>query len=296
MAMYASQGFAAVTTDYEGMRDPTRIHHYMVGTLEGRAVLDSIRALEQLPEARGRLNENQVFLGGYSQGGQAAFWADKLASSYSPRIKPLGVVGWGPVMSVSETLTDVLHGANINWFGPYVLYSYGDYYDQTFPGVLLPHWEATLDKDVPAHCIDTDIEFWGRNPAAVYTPQFLQSAQAGTLDTDFPELAADMNANAVGPDTTSTAKLINSGQYDNVVLPAQQEAEAQILCGSSAGPVDLNFIPGATHYDAMVKTLHSTISWMHTLMLGGKVASTCPPPPLLKAATPTPTPMSTPKP
>jgi hypothetical protein len=292
MAMYASQGFAAVTTDYEDMKNP----NYMVGQLEGRAVLDSIRALEQLPEAKGRLNTSQVFLGGYSQGGHAAFWADKLASYYSPSIKPLGVVGWGPVMSVSETMTDVLHGANINWFGPYVLYSYGSYYDQTFPGVVLPHWEATLDKDVPAHCIDSDIEFWGHIPANVYSSQFLQAAQNGTLDSEFPALAADMNANAVGSDNTSSAKLINSGQFDNVVLPQQEEAAAQTLCNSSTGPVQLNFIPGATHYDAMVKTVHTVISWMHTLMDGGKVTSTCPPPPLLKAPTPTPIPSNTPKP
>src|SRR5262249_21139617 len=53
MTMYASQGFATVITDYEGMRDPARMHHYMVGELEGRAVLDSVRALRNLPQTKG---------------------------------------------------------------------------------------------------------------------------------------------------------------------------------------------------------------------------------------------------
>jgi hypothetical protein len=55
LSAYATQGYAAVTTDYEGMRDPGRLHHYMVGELEGRALLDAVRALRQLPQATGRL-------------------------------------------------------------------------------------------------------------------------------------------------------------------------------------------------------------------------------------------------
>jgi acetyl esterase/lipase len=276
MALYASQGYAAVTTDYEGMRDPTRIHHYMVGELEGRAVLDSIRGLEQLSETQGRLNPKDVFLAGYSQGGHAAFWADKIAASYSPEIKPLGVVGFGPVMSVTQTLTDVVHGANIDWFGPYVLFSYNSYYGHDYGDVLLPHWQATLSQDVQSHCINTDIQFWGNKPENVYTPGFIQAAQTGTLSTAFPTLYQDMEANAVGADSTSTAKLINSGQEDNVVLPTQQIAEANVLCQSSTGPVYLHIYPKTTHYNTMVNSLDDTLAWMRSLMKGEKVASTCP--------------------
>lgn len=276
MAMYASQGFAAVTTDYEGMRDATRIHHYMVGELEGRAVIDSIRGLEQLTEAQGRLNTKDVFLGGYSQGGHAAFWADKIAASYSPDIKPIGVVGFGPVMSVTQTLTDVVHGANINWFGPYVLYSYNDYYAHDYGQVLLPHWQATLATDVPAHCINSDIQFWGNKPQNVYTPQFIQAAQTNTLNQAFPVLYQDMEANAVGADSTSSAKLINSGAEDNVVLPTQQVSAASVLCQSSIGPVALHIYQKTTHYDTMVNSLNDTLNWMRALMKGEKVASTCP--------------------
>jgi hypothetical protein len=275
MAMYASQGFAAVTTDYEGMRDPTRIHHYMVGELEGRAVLDSVRALENLPEASGRLDDSNVFLAGYSQGGHAAFWADKIASTYSPEIKPKGVIGFGPVMSVKETLTDVTRGANINWFGPYVLYSYGDYYQTSFGQVLLPHWENTLAVDVPAHCINTDIEYWGTKPEGVYTSQFLQAAETDDLAAEYPALDQDLNMNAVGADPTPSAKLINSGSEDNVVLPQQQEAELPLLCGSSTGPVQLNIWPKATHYTTMVVSLNYTLNWMHTIMKGQKAPTSC---------------------
>jgi len=291
MALYAAEGYAAVTTDYEGMRDPSRIHHYMVGELEGRAVLDSIRALEKLPETQGRLATNQTFLAGYSQGGQAAFWADKIAPTYAPAIKPLGVVGFGPVMSVSDTLDDVMHGANIDWFGPYVLYSYADYYKTPFPlsQILTPVFAANLNTAVPAHCINTDISYWGSKPANVYTPEFMSEMNSGNL-VDFPTLQAEMNENAVGADPTPSAKLINSGSDDNVVLPSQQETAAKTLCASSKGPVQLKIWPKATHYDTMIVSLDDTLTWMKDLRDGVPVGTTCGEVPAVASPAPTPAP------
>jgi len=295
LVAYASQGFATVTTDYEGMRDDSRIHHYMVGELEGRAMLDSVRALKHLSETRGRLNGKQVFLGGYSQGGQAAFWADKLAAQYAPDITPKGVVGFGPVMSVKQTLVDVIHGANINWFGPYVNYSYRDYYGDDLGQVLLPKWSTNLARDVNAHCIDTDIPFWGHSPAGVYTPDFLSAATSGTLASAFPALNADLDRNEVGPLSTTSAKLLNQGAQDNVVLPAQAQAAAPVLCQSSKGPVVLKIYPSANHYNTMVHSFRDTIAWMHTLITGGSVSSTCGQP-STPVPTLSPTPVATPSP
>jgi hypothetical protein len=274
LTTYASQGFAAVTTDYEGMRDPDRIHHYMVGELEGRALLDAVRALRGLPETKGRLS-GKVFLAGYSQGGHAAFWADKIAAAYAPDVKPAGVVGFGPVMSVKQTLIDVVHAANINWFGPYVLFSYRDYYRTDYGSILLQHWDETLGTDVPAHCIDTDIPFWGHTPAGVYTPEFIQAATAGDLTSGYPAFSRDLDANAVGADPTPSAKRINQGELDNVVLASQQHAAVPQLCGSSQGPVQLVVYPHTTHYDTMLHSFNDTMAWMRALEHGEKAPSTC---------------------
>jgi Secretory lipase len=278
MAAYAAQGYAAVTTDYEGMRDPTRIHHYMVGELEGRVVLDSLKALDNIPETKGVARLDQVFLGGYSQGGHAVFWADKLAPTYAPTIKVRGVVGWGPVMSVEQTLTDVVHGANINWFGPYVLYSYQDYYHPGYDpaSVLLPHWAATLSTDVPAHCIDTDIPFWGKSPDGVYTPEFLTAVREGKLSDALPQFSRELADNAITDSTTRTPKRINQGQQDNVVLPSQAQSALTTLCSSSKGPVQLALYPNTTHYDNMVHSFKDTLEWMNEIRTGGNLPSTCP--------------------
>lgn len=278
MLMYASQGYATVITDYEGMRDPKRLHHYMVGALEGRAVLDSIRALQNLVQTRGRLDPSTIFVGGYSQGGHAAFWADKIAADYAPTIKIRGVVGWGPVMDVRETIGDVTLGANINWFGPYVLTSYADYYHRQYDlgTILQPNWVPQLAKQVQAHCIDSVIPFWGRVPDKVYQPSFLSAIHSADFATKFPELALDLERNVADDAATPSAKLINEGAHDNVVLPLQQSSVFPTLCRRSLGVVSLKTYE-ATHYDDMVVSLKDTLAWMANLKLGNKPLSTCPP-------------------
>lgn len=269
MMAYASQGYAGVITDYEGMRDPSSIHHYMIGTLEGQAVLDSIRALKTLPQAHGDIDSNEVFASGYSQGGHSAFWADTINASYAPDVHLAGIIGWAPVMDVGESLRDITHGSTLTWFGPYVLVSYADYYKVSFPLniILLPQWQPNLTADVLNHCIDTDISFWGTNPAKVYTPQFLAGLKSGNLPADqFGPLQAEMQANQVGSEQTTTPKLINQGQTDNVVLPSQQQTAMARLCANSRGPVELKAFTKTTHYTVMHNSFRDTLAWMSQII------------------------------
>ena len=279
LVTYAGQGYASVITDYEGMRDSNRIHHYMVGELEGRAVLDSVRALMNLDSTHRAANPKNVFLGGYSQGGHSAFWADQIASAYAPDLTVKGVVGFGPVMDVQQTWSDILHAANINWFGPYVLTSYADYYHDTYDinQILTPRYAANLRADVLAHCIDTDLMYWGHVPNLVYTTEFLASLSNGLNDPRDAQLKARLEANRTGSAPTSSAKLINEGARDNVVLPAQQTAAMQRICPTSRGPAQLKVYPNATHYNTMAQSLHDTITWMKDVAAGQAVPTTCSP-------------------
>ena len=277
MVTYASQGYAAVITDYEGMRDPGHIHHYMVGALEGRAVLDSIRGLENLPQAHGRLDTSNIFVAGYSQGGHAAFWADTIDASYAPDIKIKGIIGFGAVLSVEETMDDVTRGSILDWFGPYVLTSYSDYYhrDYDIAQIIQPRFAANLTADVTSHCVDTAYSFWGHDDTQVYTPMYLSAIQNGTVAQQFPALISDMQANATGTEATTTAKLLNVGHYDTVVLPSQAQAALPTMCQQSKGPVELKIYAGATHFNTMVFSLDNTLAWMKQLRNGDKPESSC---------------------
>lgn len=270
----AGQGYLVVSPDYEGMDDPARLHHYMVGVLEGRAVLDALRTLRHVPDVALSVNPNQQFIIGYSQGGQAAYFADAIRSSYAPDIKLAGVANYAPVSSVTQTLSDITHGSTLDWFGPYVIASYRDYYaniDAT--QILLPKWNTTLLADVTSHCIDTDPAFWGEDPTKVFTPGFISAMQTGNY-TAFQGLAQDLAKNEVAI-TTSTPQLIVQGSADNVILPSQSQAMHDRLCQTSTSSVQLKIINGATHYSIPVEGLSTVTAWINGITRGHTPLSDC---------------------
>lgn len=297
MAAYASQGYIVVITDYEGMRDPSRIHHYMVGELEGRAVIDSVRALKNLSSTKSNINDSAIFTGGYSQGGHAAYWADQLAPTYSPEIKLAGSIGFGPVTDVSQTLTDAItSNANINWFGPFVITSYQDWYKHTYPvdKILLPQWNLHLRSDVLSQCVDMVDKFWPNNnttnrSAQVYTPQFIAAANSGAIANDdiYKQFAADMFKNITGLVKTSTPVLINQGLYDNVILPKQSQAARVRFCksGNTVTYREYDKSPYAVqvynptglvdHYQTMDASFKDTMAWMNNIISGGSPPNSC---------------------
>jgi predicted esterase len=281
MITYAGQGYASVITDYEGFLDPTRtMHHYMVGPLEGRAVLDSVRALINLDAKTNRLDTNAIFLGGYSQGGHAVLWANQIAPSYAPNLTISGIIGFGAVVNVDETLEDVTHGANLSWFGPYVMVSYSDYYHETFPlsSILQPKWIPNLQTDVLTNCISSDLEFWGTDPANVYTPPFIQAMQSQNIASVSPSLAIRMEQNNAATVATSTPILLNSGAKDIVVLPQQETKAVSTICRlNPKATVHLHSYPTATHYNTMALSFADTLAWMDQVRNGSTIPTDCHP-------------------
>ncbi len=297
MAAYASQGYIVVITDYEGMRDPSRIHHYMVGELEGRAVLDSVRALRNLDTTKNNVNDKAIFVGGYSQGGHAAYWANQIAPNYSPDVTLAGAIGFGPVTDVSQTLTDAITAnANINWFGPFVLVSYQDWYKHNYPidKILMPQWSQNLRTDVLRECIDTADRFWPNNigtnrSALVYTPEFIAAAKTGNIanNPNYRQFAADMAKNITGSIQRVTPVLLNQGLHDNVILPVQSQAAFKRFCSTGnkvtyrrydKSPYAIqayNPTGLVDHYQTMNASFKDTLAWMNSIITGQAPPNNC---------------------
>lgn len=277
MAAYAAQGYATVTTDYEGMRDASRLHHYMVGELEGRAMLDSIRALQGLSISKGKVDTAEVYLSGYSQGGHAALWADRIASKYTPELTVKGVIGFGAVTDVTRTVSDIASGANLIWFAPYVLRSYADWYGDTYDlqRYLEEPFAANINTDIAKNCIDTNIKHWGdKDSKKVLTPQFLDAMKTNTLSSFAPDLYKRMQDNSALGYSTPSNKLLNQGRLDNVILPSQTELARKALC-KDGNKVTAKVYPAATHYNTMVSSFQDTLTWMKSLRDGRTVPNNC---------------------
>ena len=87
-----TKGYVVIATDYEGL-GTTGVHPYLVGISEGRSVLDSIRAVQTLPDAHAG---TEAVVIGLSQGGHAALWSAELAPSYAPGLALLGAYAGSP--------------------------------------------------------------------------------------------------------------------------------------------------------------------------------------------------------
>jgi hypothetical protein len=96
-------GWAVAITDYQGLGTPG-VHTYNVGRAEGPALLDILRAAQNLG-IPGVAPSGPVALWGYSEGGGAAGWAAQLADTYAPDLHVVGVALGG----VPTNLVELAH-------------------------------------------------------------------------------------------------------------------------------------------------------------------------------------------
>ena len=94
-----SHGWDVVVPDYEGPES-----EWAVGPLEGRATLDSIKAVESFAPAHLEGSATPVGLMGYSGGSIPTLWANALARTYAPKLHLVGAASGGNVPNLIENL------------------------------------------------------------------------------------------------------------------------------------------------------------------------------------------------
>ncbi|MCL3838702.1 alpha/beta fold hydrolase [Aeromicrobium duanguangcaii] len=102
---WIDSGHVVVGTDYEGLGTPGD-HPYLIGSSQGRAVLDIVRAARQLDAAISK----RVLVSGHSQGGHAALWASSMAPHYARELEIVGTVAFAPPSHMSLAAQAALSG------------------------------------------------------------------------------------------------------------------------------------------------------------------------------------------
>jgi hypothetical protein len=94
---WLKRGYAVAQTDYQGLGTPG-LHPYLIGTSEGRSVVDIVSAARALNRHVGR----RWLASGHSQGGHAALWAAALGPRWAPGLRLVGAVPISPASHLGE--------------------------------------------------------------------------------------------------------------------------------------------------------------------------------------------------
>jgi hypothetical protein len=129
-----ARGYVVAATDYPGLGTP-EVHPYLVGISEGRAVLDSVRAAQQVPGA----SAGQAFaIWGHSQGGHAGLFAGLLADQYAPELRLVGVAAAAPATDLATLMAEDLGTGGGNNITAMTIWSWSKIYGASITSVVSP--------------------------------------------------------------------------------------------------------------------------------------------------------------
>lgn len=161
--LFASSGYISVAPDYLGLGDNPGIHPYVHAESEATASIDLIRAAREFLESQDVSDNGEVFVTGYSQGGQGAMATIKYAEENN-LTEELGIVAGAPCSGpydLSGSQADVLLSDQPYPTPGYVIYllmsyelAYGNLYNdlsdiiqQPYADEVAPYFDGAQNSD-----------------------------------------------------------------------------------------------------------------------------------------------------
>ncbi|MEM7338357.1 MAG: lipase family protein [Actinomycetota bacterium] len=243
-------GYAVALTDYEGLGSAGP-HPYLVGTSEGRSVLDIARAAQQLDlDLAG-----PVAIAGLSQGGHAALWAGEIAPDYAPDLDVVGVVAAAPATGISSLMEAI--GTPVQGFSVMTAYAYDYAYDDVD---LADYFNAaTIERlaDVAESSCTGEVfaAFLGSGFDDMVNPDGWENGEPqGAL----PERLA---ANEPGLADVAAPVLIVQGSADQIVPADLVESLHGRYCTMETN-AEYRLYPGGGHGDTVISAMDEVTEWL----------------------------------
>lgn len=234
-AMYASQGYAVVATDYLGFAKSTYSYHpYLHADSEASSVIDSIRAARAAAQTQGAPLSGKVMLTGYSQGGHSSMAAHRAIER--DNAGEINVVAGahlaGPYnLSGSFKLPNAIAG--YQFFVPYLVTAwqkvYGNIYSNVTQAFKLPY----------SNYIETLLP----NPTLNYTTLVTSGSLPGAAG-ETPNQARDLvfqSAFITDSQTNANSPLFLAGKKNDLL--GWNPKSRTLLCGGAGDPT----VPPAIH-------------------------------------------------
>jgi pimeloyl-ACP methyl ester carboxylesterase len=259
------QGYVVAATDYPGLGTPGP-HPFLVGESEGRAVLDSIRAARELMGG----NSPYAAVWGHSQGGQAVLFAGKLAPTYAPDLKLVGVGAAAPATLLGQLLRDDLDTPGGKNLLAMTLYSWNEVFDAPIAKVVearaMPVVEALAQvcletiEDLPARYVDGE--------------ELIKGFLSVDNITQLEPWKRLMTANTIGALPAEVPVLLLQGDQDETVPESVTAAYFKESCKAGSN-ISMQVLPGVTHMMAARDGAPHFIEWLDQLVAGKEATSNC---------------------
>lgn len=259
------RGFVVAATDYvgSGVDGP---NSYLVGETAATAVLDSVRAAQELDTGA----SGDLVTWGHSQGGQAALFAASDASSYAPELTVRGVAVAAPAADLPKLLDAHLDDISGVTIGAYAFAAYAEVYgpstpDATLESILTPAGAAA----VPAMnelCLATQ----GSELHDLARPLI---GGFMTSDPRTTEPWATLLAENV-PDSVpaNLPVFVAQGLADELIAPAETKAYADGLA-ANGNPVEYVEYPDIDHGTVGYRAVPRLLEWLDALAVPGATGS-----------------------
>ncbi len=245
------QGFVVVATDYPGL-GTVSVHPYLVGISEGRAVLDSVRAVRALTGAG-----NRFAVWGHSQGGHAALWTAELAASYAPELDLVGIAAAAPATELAALFDDDLSTTAGQVLTALSLWSWSHVYNTSLDSVVQPHALRPVGE-IGGQCVSG------------FSDLLVDASAYGQIKTGF--LKGDPTR--IAPWSTFLAEstpgnragrwppvFIAQGSDDEIVDPPVTTNFAIKLCNQGVN-VRYFSVPGGTHDTIAPASATAAVAWI----------------------------------
>ena len=257
-----AEGYVLAATDYPGLGTPG-VHPYLFGETAAAAVLDSVRAAQQLDTGAG----DRFAVWGHSQGGHSTLWTAQRAAGYAPELELVGAAAIAPAADLVGILD-----ASMNARAGAILVSMALYaWNAHFPGASLADIVAPEAVDqvnrLAGTCTTTPAAFLllgELRPPAAFLPDNL---------TEIDAFQRFVEANTPD-DPIDVPLLIAHGTADQIIPFAGSVAEAERRCAAGES-VQFERYPGSDHVPVVDESALRVLGWLEDRFAGRPPSTTC---------------------
>lgn len=274
MIAQAAAGYVAVLPDYEGYNDPTATEAYFIVESEAKVLLGAITRLYELqtnPVVGDSINFEQVFMGGYSQGGHAALAAAQHWAELPSGIRLRGILQFAGAGDVEALFFESPHLA------AYLTASFADYYAPSLQAedVLQDKWLGEMPRNNELLCVNQAYQYFPRDPQQIYTPAFMDALES----TVWPELLQNwqgfIQLNTPFSQLPDVPYLSIQGEADPIVTAKTQRENVSILCQQGKKVLYREY-PGVNHFQIRQVSFVLSDAWMKDVLNGRPFEISCP--------------------